>query len=423
MHHRLHTLVPALVLAALVGIATGCSEKPAAHRLKWETTPGLPSRRASLRAVIASSADHAIAIGFDRPEGLTDFFPLSFARDASSWRSVPLPLPEPAGSVSLWGATRSADGVVWACGWSARLDADPIGITPVIYRYAGSWSIVPIAGLGDLDGVHLEAIAASGAGASLELRAVGAQGFGISGVALRRVAGAWQIDSLPTPLGAPPHWTLTAVGRAPDGAWYAAGTLGDGLGAVLDVDDGAGWRSLPTPPDRPGLEFRALAFDAEGDLWLAADETVGGAARGLLLRWRDGGYEPVSIARKSAGAFHLNAIAFSREGYGWVGGGRDGQQPFFAGTSGAGWTESLAEAVEHDTHLAGGVAHESLPAPRANAAVTGEEIFGIAVLGAEAAYAVGYRTEIDFKGFTESVANVYRLVKRPVGEVEGVAAP
>ena len=31
--------------------------------------------RASLRAVIASSADHAIAIGFDRPEGLTDFFP------------------------------------------------------------------------------------------------------------------------------------------------------------------------------------------------------------------------------------------------------------------------------------------------------------------------------------------------------------
>src|SRR6266850_2137360 len=247
-----------LVVAAALSLAgAGCSEKPPAHTLIWKPAI-LPARRASLTSVVTATDGRTFAIGFDRPEGLIANIPLAFIRTGAVWTQGPLPGAALGGSVVVSGAAASPDGSVWAVGRVADYEPEPSRITPVAYRNAGgTWTEQSPSGLGDLNGVELRAIAASGTAAGAELRAVGSSAGGFSGIALRHAGGAWTRDSLPDPPGVT-AWSLYAVGRSPDGRWFAAGGSLDGTGAVLYVDLGSGWTAVAAPAGDPSLQLSAL---------------------------------------------------------------------------------------------------------------------------------------------------------------------
>lgn len=394
----------------LLGVAaTGCSEKPPANTLVWESVPNLPTHRASLSSVVALSSDHVIAIGYDRPEGLISNVPLAFLKLGTTWTYAALPPPSVEGSVQILDSAADDDGTVWACGRSADYEPEPSRLTPLIYRYLGGvWSERPLAGVGNVDGAVLNAIAAHGSGNELELRAVGSADYGASGIVLRYLAGGWTRDSLPSPQAGGEPWTLTAVGHAPNGKWYVAGAVSRGGGGLLYVDEGSGWRQLSILPGYSALQFTALGFDGEGTLWLGGNYFAGDSLQGVLLRSRSGTLSPVSIARKTAGHFQIYNIGFDPEGHGWVVGGRTGVLPFLAGSAGGAWTESVAQ-----------VEREAVGSLESG----GSDLYAVQVVNGEYAVAVGYKEQLDYKGFFESEASVYQLVIKPVGEIDLVTGP
>jgi hypothetical protein len=394
--------------------------------LVWEPSPG--SVRASLTAVIALSRSEAIAVGFALPEGSLVKLPVSFLFSGSSWTASQVPPPAAGGSVELRGAARSADAAIWACGRTADNELEPTRLTPVVYRQAaGVWSEVSLDELGDLNSVQLLAIAATGTGASLVVRAVGCIGPSPEGFALEFSAGHWKRLPLPAPDARAMNWSLTAVGRAPDGKWYAAGPRRDGAGGgATFVDDGrSGWQALRGPAEYSSLEFTALAFDADGDPWFAGNYPVGDSLQGVLFSYRAGAFTPVTITRKSGGGYRLLGLGFDVEGHGWAVGGRTRGQPFFAGNSVVGWTESISErdADARSVAQAPHVRHRGARPKTSQVEQENVDLSAVSVFAEDAAFAVGNFSELDEKGITEFFARLYTLVGRPFGETDALAPP
>jgi hypothetical protein len=400
--------IAAALALALPGI--GCSEKPPAQNLIWAAVQGLPTHRAALTSVVASSRERVIVLGYDRPEGLVGNIPLSLIRIGSSWSYLVLPDPAIGGSVLILATAEASDGSIWAVGRVADFEPEPSLITPVVYRYAGgAWTEVPIGGVGELNGVELHGVAASGTGTRMELRFVGSADYGQKGIALRYALGVWNRDSLPpNPIGAS-TWTLSAIGRGPNGQWLAAGGGPSGSGGVVFVDAGAGWVRRNGASGYFGLQLTALGFDAVGKAWLGGNYPFGDSLQGALFQDVSGTFSAVDIRRKTSGGYQIYAMSFDAEGHGWVAGGRSGYQPFLAGSAGGPWIEDIAR-VENE-------------APGSAEIPGGGDLFGICVLGEETAIAVGYKQVIDVKGLLENELGMYELIPHPIGEVDLVAKP
>jgi hypothetical protein len=405
-------VVPAgLLLAGLLMTAAGCSEKAPPNILVWDLSGGLVNRKSSLTAAVAAPGGPVLVVGYERPERRVANTPLCVARTPSGWTPVPIPMPSgatPNTSVILRHAVLAEDGTVWACGRVADTELEPSLILPLLYRYqGGSWAEVPITGAGDLSGVDLHAVATHGSGPGLVLRVAGTSAYGTAGAVLTLAGGAWSRDSLPPlpePVGQP--WSLNAIGRAPDGTWYAGGGWIGAPGGILFVDDDArGWKQAPGLPGYDDLEFTAIGFDPEGYAWLAGNYAVGDELQGVLLRGLGNRFAPAEIARLSAGSYRLYAIGFDGMGHGWVAGGRAGNQPFLAGYAVGRWTEKLSQLE------AGEEAGSEI-------FVTGITIHGLCVLGAESAIAAGYAEVLDPEGIGENEALIYELMPRPPGEID-----
>ncbi len=399
-------LAPALALVALT--VTGCSEKKPPPIMVWDFAKGLTVRRAALTAVVTPPGGPVLAIGYDRPEGRIANTPVCLERTGGLWTPIAMPPASAGTSTVIRAAVIASDGTVWACGRVADYEPDPSLILPVVYHYVGGvWTEFPIAGAGDLSGIDLLGIAAQGSGPGLVLRAVGTSANGTAGAAITYASGAWSRDSVQPPSGGPPWW-LAAIGRAPDGTWYAAGARFDVAGGAVYVDDGThGWTLRQGPVGYPSLQFNALAFDPEGYAWLAGNYAIGDSLQGALFRGASGSFSPASITRRSSGGFQIHCIGFDAFGHGWVGGRRSGLQPFIAGSSGHGWDERLTQVEPGE--VAG---NETF--------IVGNTIHGICAAGAESGYAVGYAEVLDFEGLSENEAFIYEFIPRPPGEIDRV---
>ena len=70
-------------------------------------------------------------------------------------------------------ATRAPDGSVWACGRVADSELEPSRFFPVVYRYlGGTWTEVPITGLGTLDDLVPAACVARARAATFLMRSM-----------------------------------------------------------------------------------------------------------------------------------------------------------------------------------------------------------------------------------------------------------
>jgi hypothetical protein len=350
----------------------------------------------------------AVAVGTVLPEHVVKFEPVALVKTPSGWVEESVPR-RPGESMLLTGAAFAADGTVWACGFSTLNEDDPSTTTPLLYRrVAGVWESVDLTSLPDLAGSGFAGLACTGAGAGFELRAVGTR-LGVEGVCLRLRNDTWSWMSVPPPMpGA--RYGLAAIGRSPWGKWYAAGNNADGPGGAVYVDQGAGWRPIAAPA-RLALEFASLSFDAAGDPWFAANDASGDELVGVLYTYRNGNFEEITIVRRTPGAARLFAIAFNAQGYGWVGGGRPPDDPFFAGNHGGStWTEVIVDA-DFGQAQSGGEGSE------------GGEVMALAVLGKEAAMAVGQVEEYGPEGYLEQFPRVFEYQPIPTGDPDLPAGP
>ena len=395
------TAIAALFAAAFAASLLSCSERPLPQVFVWDAvSQAVLIENSALTAVAAISRDEAIAVGYATPKGAGFSHSTSFHRAGPRWTEVIVPAPAHTGSNSLLAAVRAPDGSVWACGSVRQLQDEPSTAQPIVYRYAGGlWTEVSLAEVGDLLGSELDAIAVSGIGPGLEVRAVGTT-LG-EGLALRFAGGHWSRMPLATSSPFAKSWGLAAVGRAPSGLWYAAGSRLDAPGGAIFADSGRGWRQLIGPAG-PALYSTALAFDAEGDLWLAGNTFDGDSLQGVLYHHRAGAFVAVSITRRSGGSYRLLGLGFDAVGHGWAVGGRTPDDPFFAGLQGDHWVETVAERE-----------HELGPPPPGE---QGGEIFTVSVVALDVAFAAGQTEEIGHEGEPEVAPRLFELRARPVGE-------
>jgi hypothetical protein len=368
----------------------------------WLMTPAsaLP-RNASLRGLAARSLADAVAVGTVLPEHVVKYQPVALAKTAGGWVQEVVPV-RPGESMLLAGAACAADGTVWACGASTLNEDDPNSTTPLLYRrVAGVWESVDLGGLPNLAGTAFAAVACTGSGASFELRVVGTR-LGAEGVCLQLRNDMWSWMPVPSPEPGV-RYGLAAVGRSPWGEWVAAGNNADGPGGAVYVDRAGGWQSIPGPA-RPALEFVSLAFDAAGDPWFAANDASGDEPAGVLYTYRNGAFAEVPIARRTPGPARLYAIGFNVQGYGWVGGGRPPDDPFFAGNHGGStWSEVIVDA-DFGREQTGGEGSE------------GGEVMAMTVLGKDAAMAVGRVEETGPEGYLEQFPRVFEYQPVPAGD-------
>jgi hypothetical protein len=389
----------ALLVAALLP-AAGCSEKPAGGMVWKQDLLGI---KTAVTGVVAFATHDAIAVGWALPEFALIAQPLSLHWTGSAW--TPLPMPTTRSTVVL-GAAPDRDHSVWAVGRIVSSEAEPFDPVPVVYRYAaGAWTSLPLDELGQQNGVALLGVATSGSGTDLEARAVG-DSVSDAGRVFRYASGHWSV--MPTPVPPPGvSWTLRAISySAATRTWYAAGR-GAGSGGTILIDRGAGWESVVGPPI--AVEWTGVAFDGRGLPYLAGNRIEGASQLGVVYRLQLARWVEVPITRRTGGAFHLWAIGFDAAGNGWSVGGREAGGPFFAGTSPRGWTESAVEA-EVEEH------------PETEEVAAGE-LTGVAVLEEQVAFAVGSAQEADPEGGSEYQPRVFRLVFRPVGEVDLPTTP
>jgi hypothetical protein len=397
----------ALVCACLAMLA--CSEKPRVGFV-WLMTPAsaLP-RRAALRGVAARTLDDAVAVGNLLPEHVVKYQPIALAKTSAGWVQEVVPQ-QPGASTLLTGAAWAADGAVWACGGATQNEDDPASTTPLLFcrRAPGVWESVDLDSLPQLAGTSFTALAVTGTGAGFELRAVGTR-LGAEGVCLRLHQGTWSWMTVPPPQPGV-RYGLAAVGRSPWGDWYAAGNNADGPGGAVYADHGTGWQSI-AGPNRPALEFVSLSFDAAGEAWFAANDASGDVPEGVLYTLQHGTLVTVPITRRTAGAARLYAIGFNAQGYGWVGGGRPPDDPFFAGNDGgATWSEVIVDA-DFGQAQSGGEGSE------------GGEVMAITVLGKDAALAVGQVEETGPEGYLEQFPRVFEYQPVPAGDPDLPAGP
>jgi len=400
-HRSRRSAVPRTMaaLCLLAGmLATGCSEKPAGS-LVWKQD--LIGIKTAVSAVVAPSPGEAIAVGYALPEFALLARPLSLRWTGSGWTENTMPSTR---STALLGATLDREGSVWAVGRIVSSEAEPFDPVPVVYRYTGgSWTIAPLDELGAQTGVMLTAVASSGSGADLEVRAVG-DSVGEAGHVLRWAQGHWSVMATPAP--PPGSWTLRSVAYSgAAGVWYAVGR-GPGGGIIL-VDRGEGWKLVAGPAT--AAEWTSVAFDGRGIPYIAGNRQVGDGQEADLYRLHLGRWVLVPISRRRSGGFHIWALGFDDEGNGWAVGGRDPSGPFFAGTSPKGWIESAVE--------------EEVEAHPEQEQVSGGELTGIAVHGEQVAFAVGSAQEADPEGGQEYQPRLFRLKFRPAGEVDLPTAP
>jgi hypothetical protein len=397
-----------VLLSCACALALGCSEKPRVASV-WLMTPAsaLP-RNAALRGLAARSPGDAVAVGTVLPEHVVKYQPVALAKTPAGWVEETVPL-RPGESMLLAAAAPAPDGSVWACGASTANEDDPTSTTPLVYqRSGGVWQTADLGAVANLAGTRFNAIACTGSGDGFELRIVGTR-LGAEGVCLRWRHGSWSWMEVPPPVpGA--RYGLAAVGCSPWGVWYAAGNNADGPGGAVYADRGAGWTALAGPP-RAALEFAALSFDAAGDPWFAANDASGDALSGVLCVYRAGRFEEVPIARRTPGVARLFALGFNAQGYGWVGGGRPPDDPFFAGNSGGEtWSEVIVDA-DFGQAASGGEGSE------------GGEVMALTVLGKSAAIAVGQVEEYGPEGYLEQFPRVFEYTEVPAGDPDLPAGP
>ena len=387
-----------LTLSALAITFNGCSEKPG--DIVWAPAPagvGAPTK-VGVTSVVTLGPEEVVVVGFGIGEGSTVFQPAIYHRTAAGWTSTQAPGHD-LQSFKLLSVTRASDGTLWACGATRGLDLDLGSSQPVMYRGAGdTWTEVSLAEAGDLTGNELSSIAAGPGG---ELRALGAS-LSEPSLVLRYAGGHWTKMTLPDLGPQAQGWYLNYVTISPTGIWYAVG--GGTPGGVILADSGSGWRPQPTPAPQP-IDIRAAAFDAQGALWIGGNYPVGDSAQGVAYKVHGAQFTPISIRLARRGLYQIYAMAFDSQGGGWVVGGRSPDDPFIAGNVGGAWSE-----VNVDTDLLPGTVQTG---------ETGGELYSISLLGPDIGFTGGHAEESGFgEGGVDLVARLFKLTRKPVGEVD-----
>jgi hypothetical protein len=274
----------------------------------------------------------------------------------------------------------------------------------VIYRLDGdTWNEVDITEAGDLSTLELDALATGPGG---EIRAVGT-GVDGTGFCLRRAGGHWSLMSIEPPSAwAGGGWALSCISRAPSGTWYAGGPLVGKPGGALLVDDGSGWK--PGAPVSPLEEsINGLATDPNGALWAASNHAVGDKFQGTIFKITGNTATAFPVRRQTAGNFRIFGIGFSSTGRGWTVGGRDPDDPFFAGFDGQSWLESVVEVDL--TPIAAPIRPASAHPQSVKEEVFGGELFDVSVLSEDIAFAAGQAEEVSGDGDHELIPRLFKV--------------
>lgn len=400
-----------IVLAVLALALAGCGEEPRTpQHVAWEpVAPASLDLKAIWTGVVPLGREAAVVVGYSFVDWRNPiYFSVSQHYDAATgWTVLAIPGHENE-VLRLLGAGKGAPGEAWACGAATATPDDPTTWRPVVYHYKDrAWTEVALDGAGDLSGVELVGIVATPEG---EVRAVG-RTANRDGIALRFADDRWSR----MPVADPPQrgnaeWSLNAIVRASNGAWYAAGPMSDVAGGAVYRDQGRGWETIDGPADRV-LRVSDLACDARGEVWLAANYDLGDDVQAALYHLKGGRWNESGIERRSAGVCQVHALAFDDGGNGWAVGGRAGDQPFFARFDAGRWVEVLGEGrVRVDANVRMG---QTAPPPGGLIEETGGELIAVGVLSADAAFAAGQAEEMGEGGQElEVIPRFYHLSAR-----------